>query len=98
MFKVSNLIQFLNIMCFREIFYSLAWTVIGEITLLATGGVRNTLHLIHPAANIAFLQYTFKGIRNKYYINSILFHPEEGSILFCKCIFFTYFVMQKLKY
>uniref|UniRef100_A0A1B6DMD0 Leucine-rich repeat and WD repeat-containing protein 1 WD domain-containing protein n=1 Tax=Clastoptera arizonana TaxID=38151 RepID=A0A1B6DMD0_9HEMI len=67
----------------REMFYTLAWTSVAQMTVLATAGVRNTIHLIHPAANVVFLQHLLKENRNKSHINFLLFHPISKNILFC---------------
>lgn len=79
----------------REMFYSVAWTTLfveladpPQINILAAAGARGTLHLIHPQGGVAFFEYQI--IRSKTVtLSSLLFHPKQCSILFCKCYFST---------
>uniref|UniRef100_A0A1B6HZ20 Leucine-rich repeat and WD repeat-containing protein 1 WD domain-containing protein n=1 Tax=Homalodisca liturata TaxID=320908 RepID=A0A1B6HZ20_9HEMI len=67
----------------REMFYALAWTTNGKHTFLVTGGIRYTLHFIHPAEGIAFFCRNIKVIKYKNHINSLLFHPKHWNLLIC---------------
>ncbi|KAG8273132.1 hypothetical protein J6590_027469 [Homalodisca vitripennis] len=64
-------------------FYALAWTTNGKHTFLVTGGIRYTLHFIHPAEGIAFFCRNIKVIKYKNHINSLLFHPKHWNLLIC---------------
>jgi hypothetical protein len=74
----------------REMFYSIAWTTLlvesgdpPQMNILAAAGARGTLHLIHPEDGVAFFEYQI--IRSKTVtVSSLLFHPKQCSILFCK--------------
>lgn len=76
-------------------FYSIAWTTLfvdlvdpPQINILAAGGARGTLHLIHPEDGIAFFEHQI--MRSKTVtISSLLFHPKQCNILFCKYQFST---------
>jgi hypothetical protein len=71
-------------------FYSIAWTTLfvdlndpPQLNILAAAGARGTLHLIHPEGGIAFLEHQI--MRSKMVtVSSLLFHPKQCSILFCK--------------
>ncbi|XP_067012894.1 leucine-rich repeat and WD repeat-containing protein 1 [Anabrus simplex] len=73
-----------------EMFYSLAWTTLRNswmnegvrANILAVGGAKSTIHLIHHANSVAFLKMTLKKGK-KLVINSLLFHPLLANILFC---------------
>jgi hypothetical protein len=75
---------------FREMFYSIAWTTLfvelvdsPQMNILAAAGARGTLHLIHPEGSIAFFEHQI--MRSKTVtVSSLLFHPKQCSILFCK--------------
>lgn len=74
-------------------FYSIAWTTLfveladpPQMNILAAAGARGTLHLIHPEGGVAFFEYQI--IRSKRVtVSSLLFHPKQCSILFCKSYF-----------
>jgi hypothetical protein len=74
-------------------FYSIAWTTLfveladpPQMNILAAAGARGTLHLIHPEGGVAFSEYQI--IRSKTVtVSSLLFHPKQCSILFCKSYF-----------
>jgi FOG: WD40 repeat len=74
---------------FREMFYTIAWTTLinvlesrPQINILACGGARGTIHLIHPSEGVAFLeQRVVKSSRVS--VSSLLFHPKRSGILFC---------------
>ncbi|KAJ9589710.1 hypothetical protein L9F63_017082 [Diploptera punctata] len=73
----------------REMFYTIAWTTLvnlledtSYINILACGGARGTIHLIHPSQGIAFLeQRVVKSVNVN--ISSLLFHPKKSNVLFC---------------
>uniref|UniRef100_A0A1B6KS80 Leucine-rich repeat and WD repeat-containing protein 1 WD domain-containing protein n=1 Tax=Graphocephala atropunctata TaxID=36148 RepID=A0A1B6KS80_9HEMI len=67
----------------REMLYALAWTTNGKYTFLVTGGIRYTIHFIHPAEGIAFFCKTIKVTKYKNHINSLLFHPKHWNLLIC---------------
>lgn len=74
-------------------FYSIAWTTLfvdladpPQMNILAAAGARGTLHLIHPEGGVAFFECQI--IRSKTVtVSSLLFHPKQCSILFCKSYF-----------
>jgi hypothetical protein len=77
----------------REMFYTIAWATLfveladpPQMNILAAAGARGTLHLIHPEGGVAFFEYQI--IRSKTVtVSSLLFHPKQCSILFCKSYF-----------
>lgn len=64
-------------------FYALAWTTHGKHSFLVTGGVRYTVHFIHPASGLAFHQGVVRATKYKNHINSLLFHPQHWNLLLC---------------
>jgi hypothetical protein len=71
-------------------FYSIAWTTLfvdladpPQMNILAAAGARGTLHLIHPEDGIAFFEHQITRSKTVA-VSSLLFHPKQCSILFCK--------------
>lgn len=78
---------------FSETFYALAWnkvTIDGKKRcILAVGGALNTIYFLHPYEQRKLAQFTI-GNRKSTAIFSLLFHPEQKNILFCRCLKFTF--------
>jgi hypothetical protein len=74
----------------REMFYCIAWTTLfvelvdpPQMNILAAAGARATLHLVHPAGGVAFLEHRITRSQ-KITVSSLVFHPKHCSMLFCK--------------
>ncbi|XP_049785825.1 leucine-rich repeat and WD repeat-containing protein 1-like [Schistocerca cancellata] len=72
----------------REIFYTLSWSWIapecsgsGKISIVAAGGTRCIIHLLHPQNGALFYTHRLK-CPSSVAITSLLFHKEHREILF----------------
>lgn len=70
-------------------FFTLAWTTVSMVreggsarscSILAAGGKRGMVKLIHPRANLAYGE--FRASRRA--ISVLRFSPSQTSFLFCK--------------
>ena len=74
--------------CFcRENFYTLAWTTLllgdQKSNILLSGGIRGEVRMFHPKHKVCF--YEWRPVdRKNIAVNSLVFHSEKPSWLFCK--------------
>lgn len=72
----------------RENFLALAWSTINGNNILAAGGSVQTIYFIAFNEGFCFQEEKFDKsvLTTKVGITSLMFHPEKGNYLYCKCL------------
>ena len=88
--------NFIRVCIFRENFYTLAWTTlkIGDepTNILVSGGIRGEIRMFHPKHRVCF--HEWKPVDKKSIaVNSLVFHSERPTWLFCKLEIPTIFLL-----
>ena len=78
---------FNKILLCRENFYTLAWTTLllgdQKSNILLSGGIRGEVRMFHPKHKVCF--YEWRPVdRKSIAVNSLVFHSEKPTWLFCK--------------
>ena len=70
----------------RENFYTLAWTTLmldEKTNILVSGGIRGEIRMFHPNHKVCF--HEWRPVDKKSIaVNSLIFHSEKPTWLFCK--------------
>ena len=79
----------------RENFYTLAWTTLllgdQKSNILLSGGIRGEVRMFHPKHKVCF--YEWRPVdRKNIAVNSLVFHSEKQTWLFCKFYSLTWLV------
>ena len=79
----------------RENFYTLAWTTLllgdEKSNILLSGGIRGEVRMFHPKHKVCF--YEWRPVdRKNIAVNSLVFHSEKQTWLFCKFYSLTWLV------
>ena len=71
--------------------YAVAWTTLSldelgvkKMNILAAGGARSTVLLVHPEEGVCYQMFRTVPNKQAAIINSLIFHPKKPTWLFCK--------------